>query len=155
MKYLANIITSCRILGSIVLLLFPVLSPEFFLIYLICGISDMIDGTVARMTNSAGVFGEKLDTIADILFLTVAFIKFFPVIRLPVWLWIWVLCIAAVKVGNFLGGSRFPHTALNKLIGLLLFLLPLSSPFLDLTSSAATVCFCATISALQERILLK
>ena len=155
MKHLANIITGCRISGSMVLLFLPVSSREFFLTYLICGISDMIDGTVARMTNSAGAFGERLDTIADILFFTAAFIKFFPVILLPAWLWIWVLCIAALKVSNFLGGSRFPHTAINKLTGLLLFLLPLSSPFLDLTSSAATVCFCATISAFQERKLRK
>ena len=155
MKHIATIITGCRISGSIVLLFFPVLSPEFFLVYLICGISDMIDGSVARMTNSAGEFGEKLDTIADILFLTAAFIKFLPVIRLPVWLWIWIVCIAAIKVSSFLGGSRFPHTAMNKLTGLLLFLLPLSSPFLEPTSSAAIVCLFATISALQERKLRK
>ena len=56
-KHIANIITSCRVLGSILLLFFPAFSVEFYMIYIICGLSDMIDGTVARKTNSARAFG--------------------------------------------------------------------------------------------------
>lgn len=45
---MANIITSSGILCSIVLLFFPAFSPCFYFFYIICGFSDMIDGTVAR-----------------------------------------------------------------------------------------------------------
>ena len=66
-KHVANIITVFRILGSILLLFFPVYSGAFYITYLLCGFSDMIDGTVARMTNSAGELGAKIDTAADLV----------------------------------------------------------------------------------------
>ena len=44
---IANIITYCRIILSVLMLLFPVFSPEFYLFYLLSGFSDMIDGTIA------------------------------------------------------------------------------------------------------------
>lgn len=62
---MANIITSSRILCSIVLLFFPVFSPWFYVLYLINGFTDMLDGTVARRTGSVSEFGSKLDTVAD------------------------------------------------------------------------------------------
>ena len=46
-KHIANLVTGCRILGS-VLLFFPAFSVEFYIIYIFCGFSDMIDGTIAR-----------------------------------------------------------------------------------------------------------
>ena len=66
-KYIANVLTACRILGSILLLFFPVFSVAFYIIYIFCGVSDMIDGTIARKTNSISKFGSKLDTIADLV----------------------------------------------------------------------------------------
>ena len=62
-KYIANILTGCRILGSLLLLVFPVFSFGFYITYLFCGFSDMIDGTIARKTNSVSEFGSKLDTV--------------------------------------------------------------------------------------------
>ena len=52
-KHIANILTGYRILGSILLLFFPAFSTEFYITYLLCGFSDMIDGTIARKTNTA------------------------------------------------------------------------------------------------------
>lgn len=40
---IANAITCCRILISMLMFLFSVFSPEFYVCYLISGISDMID----------------------------------------------------------------------------------------------------------------
>ena len=71
MKSVANIVTCFRIVGSIVLLPISVFSLEFYITYLLCGLSDMIDGTIARKTNSASEFGSKLDTVADIIFVIV------------------------------------------------------------------------------------
>lgn len=67
-KHIANILTSCRILGSILLLFFPTFSVEFYIIYIFCGFSDMTDGTIARKTNSVSRFGSRLDTVADLFF---------------------------------------------------------------------------------------
>lgn len=46
-KHMANIITGCRILGSIILLFFPAFSSWFYILYLLCGFTDMIDGSIA------------------------------------------------------------------------------------------------------------
>ena len=44
---MANLITSCRILLSLLLLFFPALSPGFYGLYLAAGLSDMLDGFAA------------------------------------------------------------------------------------------------------------
>ena len=68
----ANVITSCRILFSVIILLVPVFSPVFYGCYLAAGFTDMIDGTIARKLGTESKFGSKLDTIADIVFIAVA-----------------------------------------------------------------------------------
>ena len=54
-KRIANILTGGRILGSILLLFFPAFSLAFYIVYLLCGFSDMIDGTVARKKAPVGL----------------------------------------------------------------------------------------------------
>ena len=155
-KHIANILTGFRILGSMLLLFVPVFSGAFDCGYLLCGFTDMIDGTVARKTNSANRFGEKLDTAADIVFVAAALIRFLPNLPIPLWLWIWGGGIAAIKIGNILLGYVFRkefaafHTILNKVTGLLLFFLPLTAAFVEFRYSAMAVCAVATVSAIQE-----
>ncbi len=155
-KHIANIITSCRIFGSILLLFFPTFSVEFYITYLFCGFSDMIDGAIARKTNSTGRFGSQLDTIADLIFVVISIIKLLPAIHIPKWLWIWGIVIAIIKIGNIILGyiseKQFVslHTVMNKITGLLLFLLPLTVSFVELKYTAIVVCFLATLSAIQE-----
>lgn len=62
---MANIITAVRIVCSIALLFFPGFSPAFYTLYIVAGISDILDGTVARKTGTISEFGSKLDTVAD------------------------------------------------------------------------------------------
>ena len=156
MKHIANIITSCRIFGSILLLFFPSFSLDFYITYLLCGVSDMIDGTIARKTNSTGKFGSQLDTIADFVFVVVSLIKMLPAIHIPGWLWICSGVIAIIKVTNIIWGyitkKQFisVHTVMNKVTGLFLFLLPLTIPFLEWNYIAVVICFIATFSAIQE-----
>ena len=101
-KHIANIITIYRILGSILLLVFPAFSLEFCIAYLLCGFSDMIDGTIARKTNSMSKFGSKLDTVADLIFVAVSLFRLLPVIQIPQWLWIWGGVIAIIKISNII-----------------------------------------------------
>ena len=159
-EQMANILTGFRILGSVLLLFLPVFSLGFYIVYLLCGFTDMIDGTVARMTNSATRFGEKLDTAADIVFVAAALIRFLPNLPIPLWLWIWGGGIAVVKVGNILLGYVFrkeftaQHTVLNKVTGLLLFLLPLTGAIMDFRYSSMAVCAVATAAAMYESICI-
>lgn len=80
----ANIITGLRIVLSFVLLFFSSLSPAFYTLYAAAGLTDMIDGTVARKTNTVSAFGAKLDTIADFVFVALCLIKLLPVLDIPV-----------------------------------------------------------------------
>ena len=155
-KQIANIITFCRILGSMGLLFCPVFSAGFYGLYLFCGLTDMVDGIIARKTGAASTFGARLDSVADFLFVAVSFGKLLPVIRLPGWIWAWAAAIAAVKLVNlargFLRRKQIPslHTVMNKASGLCLFLLPLTVAFVELRYTAPVVCAVATIAAIQE-----
>ena len=160
LKNAANILTSFRILGSILLLFFPVFSEAFFCVYLLCGFSDMIDGTIARKTNSTSKLGEKIDTAADLVFITVSLMKILPVLHIPQWLWIWGCIITIIKLGNIIWGFVSKrqllslHTAMNKVTGLLLFHLPLTLSFWELKYSSIAVCSVATFSAIQESVYI-
>ena len=153
---MANIITCIRILCSIGLLFVPVFSPAFYVLYLIAGVSDMIDGTVARKTGTAGEFGSKLDTAADIVMAAVCLIKMIPVLGIPAWLIIWIAVIALIKVISIFYGfatrKEFiaSHTVMNKATGLALFLLPLTLSVIDLKYSGMFACALATFAAIQE-----
>jgi CDP-diacylglycerol--glycerol-3-phosphate 3-phosphatidyltransferase len=155
-KHIANILTLCRIFGSILLLFFPAVSSVFYITYLLCGFSDMIDGAIARKTNTASKFGSQLDTIADLIFVSVSLFKLLPAIHLPGWLWLWGGAIAAIKIGTILWGYVSQkqlislHTMMNKVTGLLLFALPLTILFVELKYTAIAVCSIATLSALEE-----
>ena len=155
-KHIANIITGSRIAFSLPLLFLPMTSAWFCVLYLFCGLSDMIDGTVARRMGSATEFGARLDTVSDFVFMSVALIKFVPHFHIPVWLWIWIGIIAMIKLGNAAWGFVrtkkliFPHTVLNKVTGLLLFLLPMTISFIELTYTLPFVCAVATAAAMHE-----
>ena len=116
----------------------------------------MVDGTVARRMGSATEFGARLDTVSDFVFMSVALIEFVPHFHIPVWLWIWIGIIAMIKLGNAAWGFVrtkkliFPHTVLNKVTGLLLFLLPMTISFIELTYTLPFVCVVATAAAIHE-----
>ncbi|MBR5603694.1 MAG: CDP-alcohol phosphatidyltransferase family protein [Bacteroidales bacterium] len=153
-KNLANIITFTRILCSVILLFFPVFSFGFYVMYLICGITDMIDGTIARMTNSSSEFGAKFDSFADLIFVLVSFVKILPIIELPKFLWVWIAVIAIIKIINvvkcFASKLILLHTTMNRITGLLLFLLPLTFSSIEMKYSAMFLCFIATITVIRE-----
>ena len=155
-KHIANIITSCRILLSITLLFCPVFSVCFYSTYILCGFTDMVDGTIARKTNAVSEFGARLDTTSDFLFFAVTLIKLMPVIHIPKWIWVWIVIIAIIKIFNVILGFIYTkklislHTVMNKITGLLLFLIPLALQFIEIKYSLIAVCIVATISAIQE-----
>jgi CDP-diacylglycerol--glycerol-3-phosphate 3-phosphatidyltransferase len=158
---MANLITSIRILCSVALLFCAALSPWFYVLYIIAGVSDMVDGWVARKTNTVSEFGSKLDTIADIIFVVVCLVKLLPVLHLPVWIYVWVGLIACIKVFNivysYVVRKQFlaDHSIPNKVTGALLFLLPLTLFVIDVKYSAAVVCAVATVAGIQEGLRVK
>ena len=153
---MANIITFCRVLFSILLLFFHMTTIPFYVLYLFCGLSDVLDGFVARKTHTVSALGVRLDTFADFIFVVILVVKFWLAMDVPIWLWSWIVAIAGIKIVNVVWGAVcskkliVEHTLLNKFTGVLLFLLPLSLFWVDLKYSAIVVCVVATISAIQE-----
>ena len=153
---MANTITFFRIAVSIALLFCPAFSPPFYVFYIAAGLSDMLDGFVARKTDTVSKFGARLDTIADFVFVVACLIKLLPILIIPAWLYGWIGMIALIKAVNIVSGfavqKRFAavHSVMNKATGVLLFLLPLAIPVLPLKYSAIVVCSAATFAAMQE-----
>ena len=158
---MANLITIVRIICSIALLFCPVFSPAFYTLYVIAGVSDMADGVVARKTGTVSEFGSKFDTAADFVLVVVCLIKLIPVIHVPTWLIIWIIVIAVIKAINLISGYVMRkeivvlHTVMNKVTGILLFVLPLTVTFIDLKYSGAIVSAVATFAAIQEGHLIR
>ena len=149
-----NIISALRILGAICLLLFHPGSVAFWVVYGLCGISDMLDGYLARKLHAESRTGAVLDSVADICFVACCAIRLIPVMQIPTWLWIWAGIIVAIKIVNQVSALAvckrfcFPHTKANKLTGLLLFLLVPTVPWSIIP--LAVVTGIATFAAIQE-----
>ena len=158
---MANIITGFRITASLALAFCPVFSLPFFALYLIAGISDMVDGMVARRTSTASEFGARLDTAADFVFVVVCLIRLLPVIDMSTWLYVWIGLIAMIKGINIVSGYVMKkrlvavHTVMNKVTGALLFVLPLTIPLIEPSHNAIVVCAIATFAAIQEGHLIR
>ncbi|MBO7136845.1 MAG: CDP-alcohol phosphatidyltransferase family protein [Bacteroidaceae bacterium] len=128
MKQLPNIITLLRIAGSLSLLLCDVANDSFWIIYVLCGISDIADGWLARKLKCVTKKGALLDSLADICFVVCCAWTLLPILELPQWLWLWAGIIVVIKVMSQIsalvmyGRCSFPHTAANKATGFLLFI---------------------------------
>ena len=121
----------------------------------------MIDGTVARKLGTSSQFGEKLDTVADFVFVAAALFKLLPVMKISMTIWIWAGLIAVIKLINIVSGfvvqKRFVtvHSLANKITGALLFALPLTLSLVDVSYSAIIVCLVATFAAIQEGHIIR
>lgn len=158
----ANCITSLRIVGTVCMLFTVPFSKGFYVLYTFSGITDVLDGAVARLTGMASSFGAKLDSIADLLFYTVMMIKILPYLwaNLPIWIWYFVAAIliariitytvAAKKYGQFAS----LHTYGNKLTGVAVFAIPYFI-VVDNIALGGCICVCviAALAAMEELVM--
>ncbi len=142
---MANIITILRILGTLLLSITNPLSTEFFVIYTLTGVTDVLDGYIARKTNTVSEFGARLDSIADLMFYGIIIYKLFPNLyaMLPTAIWYAVIGIIVLRVFTYIFTAiKFKvfmsnHTYLNKMTGFCAFLVPYF-----MKSSISIVPFC-------------
>jgi len=161
MKYernLPNLITCSRIAMSPFLFSFEPLSFGFYALYSICGLSDVLDGAIARCFDMKSPIGAKLDSIADLLFYSCMTLSLWDCLTatLPVELW-WmlalILClravsyvIAAVKYRKF----SSVHSYLNKATGFCVFLIPYMCKFEFFCLYCFLVGFLAIVASCEE-----
>ena len=159
MNHLPNILSSLRIAGAVALLLSDVSSILFGVLYIVCGISDIADGWLARKLKCVTRTGALLDSLADICFIACCAWKLLPILELPQWLWLWAGVIVAIKVVNqfstlvMYGHCCFPHTLANKWAGFLLFIaVPMTFWSIIPITIVASV---ATFAAIHENYFIR
>ncbi len=126
-KNIPNIITLLRIVMAISMLFTEVFSISFYILYILCGLSDVADGYIARKYNLSTKFGNKFDTIADYIFVIACAIKIIPTVLFKPYQIIWISIIFVVKTFCMIKNKGISHHFLNKITGILLFIL---CPFL-------------------------
>lgn len=158
MLLLANGITFSRMILVVALIFVKPLSIMFFAIYLICGISDILDGYVARKTATESRLGAKLDSLADLMMVAVVGVRLYPCIApiLQVEVMVWIGAIGLVRLLSlFIVRSKFKtfsllHTYGNKATGFFLFVFPFFLLSVHADVFVYFLCLVASLSSLEE-----
>lgn len=156
MRNIANYISFSRMIMSIALILTNTFSIPFYILYMFCGISDMLDGFLARKYKITSEIGAKIDSIADFVFIVATLIKILPVLNLSRTIYIWLIVIVIIKICNIICGYVYykklilPHTIANKITGFVLFVTPFIVGCINLVIVEIFICILATFSAIQE-----
>jgi CDP-diacylglycerol--glycerol-3-phosphate 3-phosphatidyltransferase len=160
-KYIPNALSILRMVLSLSLFLFLGSRAVFFIIFVLCGVSDLLDGIVARKTHSQSALGARLDSFGDMLFFltvlicTVIWAGEEMLLLLP-----YIAAIVVIRFANLaIAAARFHrfaiiHTFANKATGLLVFV---SFGVYILTGAIIAfipVCAIAALSALEETLIL-
>ena len=128
MKRIPDLLSMSRIVLCLPLLIVDAMTVPFWVIYLIAGLTDMLDGFLARRWGVESKLGARLDSLADFVFVIAVGYKLFPWLKLPTALWMMIGLIALIKVINAISSFvvkhriAFLHTKANKLTGFLLFI---------------------------------
>ncbi|MBQ7688665.1 MAG: CDP-alcohol phosphatidyltransferase family protein [Clostridia bacterium] len=152
---MANLITISRIVCAVILFFFQDVNGAFLAIYAYCGISDLIDGPIARKTNKTSNLGALLDTVGDVA-TYVALAKILLSKHLvPAWAVIWYVSAAAgILSAGLVALARFHrffvvHSLFGKVMGLFAFLMPFALYVNLLIPCFAAICASATVSAVE------
>lgn len=154
---IANMITAFRILGTVAMMGLKPFSKVFFTVYTLCGISDVLDGLVARKTNTVSEFGSKLDSVADLFFYFVMICKILPAVydSLPFTIWYFTFAVIVVKITLYVVHTvknrtfMSNHTIMNKITGFCVFLIPY---LFRLTNIAAEFCIVTCVISIVASV---
>ena len=133
----------------------------FWVLYAIAGMTDILDGFLARRWGVESKFGARLDSLADFVFVLAVGYKLFPWLKLPAALWMMIGLIALVKTVNAISSYvvkrriEFLHTKANKLTGFLLFVGMMTIEQSYFIPVAWVIACFALFAAIQEGHLIR
>ena len=150
--WIPNSLTALRFFGGVALIFLPLPGAAFYVVYCICGLTDMLDGILARKLGTASPFGARLDSVADLTFYVVSMLRMLPFLRrrLPGWIWYVVFAVVTLRLAAYLVAAfrlhRFAavHTIANKATGAMVFgvgpmlFLPWLTPYCIVLAAVAT-----------------
>lgn len=151
----ANVVTCARIVMSPFLVMVSPYSWTFLVLFILCGLTDVLDGWLARRYHVESEFGGKLDSIADLMMFVALSYVVVSNVDIPMVVWAMVIAIIVIKFLSFMIGRRngffgFRHSQFNRITGALVFA---SIPFLlywDPFVTGVVVCTVALFAALDE-----
>lgn len=155
-RALPNALSLLRLPLAGAMLLVAPFSPAFFALYLLCGLTDALDGALARRLGLQSALGALLDSVADAMFFAVALARTLPALNPPGWVWGLIALIVLVRAAALIlarvrfGRMAFLHTWLNKAAGLAVYA---ALPLFGLLPHAplyALVCGTALAAAAEE-----
>ena len=127
--------------------------------YIYAGITDMIDGVIARKLNVGSTFGANLDGVADLLFAGIGLYRLLPVVDFPVWATPVVLSILSIRIISItIAGIRFKqlvmlHTIANKAVVLIAWLIFIFYLFMDVEIMLIVGCIVGLYAFVEDLII--
>ena len=158
-KSIPNIISFSRIILSLSMLLFEPLTLEFFIVICLCGITDFLDGYLARKYNLVSEFGSHLDSLGDFAFIVSLVVSFLLYYELKPWMIAWIIILAAIRLlAMIIGYVRYKkftsvHSYINKAAGFIVYFLPFMVLLLGFDLTFILFCALYTISGIEYVII--
>ena len=160
LKHAPDIVTASRIAAAVVLAFLAPFSAAWFACYAWCGVSDALDGWLARRWGAVSDAGAKLDSLADCALVVAAAVSCVPALEWQAWMIVCAIGIVVVRVASLavclarFGRACFLHTWTNKAAGLVLFVALALVPVVGLPVAATVACTVAAVSAIEELLLM-
>ena len=132
------------------------MTVPFWVLYVVAGLTDMLDGFLARRWGVESQFGARMDSLADFVFVLSVGYKLLPWLKLPATLWMMIGIIALVKVVNAICSYvvrhriDYLHTKANKMTGFLLFVRVMTIGQSYFIPFAWMIALIALFAAIQE-----
>lgn len=159
MRYIPNLLSLARIILSLFLIFLYPMKLYFLLVYIFCGITDILDGFIARKINATSELGSKLDSFADMIIIFVILFKFIPIMNLNLFMIVWLICVTILKslciLVVFIRFNQFGmvHTYMNKITGSLIFIYPILNYFTSSKFYIFIIFIFASITAIEEILI--
>lgn len=155
-----NIVTTTRILFAIGLFLVKPLSYGFYILFLLCGLSDVLDGLLARKLNQTTKFGQVFDSIADFVWILsslIILIRHFGISNYIIYGFLFIALIRLTTI--IIGAIKFKqfcsiHSVSNKLTGFALFLLPFLVIAVDFSLLSDIIIILAFVASTEELFIV-
>ena len=160
-RHVPNMISTLRIILSVLLIPLMPVRIGFIAVYIAIGITDVLDGLIARKLGCTSDFGAKLDSIADFIFYLIVAIMFMKLhfSSLEITHQFALIAIIFTRLGNMLLTKLkykrvvFIHTLANKTSGVLVYLIPLVFLFVRDGIIIWIILIIVFISAIEELLI--
>lgn len=154
--HVPNALSVARVPLSLSILFVRPFSAWFFVLYVLCGITDVLDGFIARRCHAESQLGAVLDSIADFVFFLSALYVFLTAIAIPPLIVIWAFSLVIVRGAGLIAAfSKFQswaalHTYAYKIVGFVFFCFPAFYALMGAGMAGVILCSIATFATAEE-----